>query len=187
MSSLTQMLVPELLLVVARNLGPCDRAHLRAVSRLLWETDHAFRLPRPIHRAMAYRSLRWPREMRAAVSQWLSLCDTPLFRLFDRQRFVVTIEDKEWTLTAKVWRGTKPELFVLGFKILGALLVQMTQKQEGVNALTFVCDMTLSCFHLDGLLTAARPFAPEVFAYLEDETPVVQELSASGPVFRVCQ
>jgi len=67
-------LFPELLHSIVRFLDPVERARCRRVCRYFYQADRDFRLPRTMPTNV-------PQQL---ALHWLTLCDTPLFHLFDR-------------------------------------------------------------------------------------------------------
>jgi len=103
-------LFPELLYLVARLLTrPLHRARLRAVCKATWAADKDYRLPRPLQSYLEGQSWWQPqnpitrrqwRTHQHLFKPWIELCDTPAFRLFDRERLVPVL-----TATSLVFKG----------------------------------------------------------------------------------
>jgi hypothetical protein len=181
-------MLPEMLLAIARNLDAPNRARLRAVAKVFWVTDAGFRLPRPIEAAMRhYHGKRWKtaENVAAAIDQWLGLCDTPLFAMFDRCRFEVKIDNWKWELVANVHRGGCPEQFRLLLHIgLDGTSSICHYREGGSSELAPLRAMTSA--PLVNILVSLRTWleGEGIFSYLEEPT-VIQRQGKGGLWFYV--
>lgn len=189
-------LFTELLFLIRALLPACARAALRATAKELWLLDADFRLPAPVHAALGAGVAASPYQ--SSVEQWLTLCDTPLFALFDRPRLAVHCAPfgpatVAWTLSARVDRGDTSEHFILYFNIRDAWdtwragLTYISLWEDGADwHASMPCDTTLAEH-----LSLFRRNCPGFFAYLADPAPVTSlpprnEWNTPGEHFRVC-
>jgi hypothetical protein len=182
-------MLPEMLLAIARNLDATNRARLRAVAKVFWVTDAGFRLPRPIEGAMRYyHGKRWKKTENAAeIDQWLGLCDTPLFAMFDRYRFEVKIDElhRRWELVANVHRAGCPEQFQLSLHIGPDGTSSICHYREGGSSELAPPHARTSAPLVNILLSLRTWLEGEgIFSYLEEPT-VIQRQGTGGLWFCV--